>query len=191
MVAIIAALLSSTGVHAIADCTGYGQSCSDTCQSILKRPSNSTCSDFSGSCLCVNSYSAGTNGNPPPLSQGNDYCVQQKKNCETFMCAGAVIDSFSCDAYSFSSQCMCRSDSMMRGGPMKGANETECSSLINKCRNEVCRGRKVLQNKCTIPREAVCQCEGESAKNTNGASALSGSVLASLFVGAVIALFAF
>lgn len=52
------------------------------------------------------------------------------------------------------------------------SNDTACMDLMNKCRTETCRGKKVAINQCTDPKNAKCQCEGDAARNTNDANEL-------------------
>lgn len=168
-------MAATTAVNGLADCSAFNNTCS--CPS--GKTANPMCGPLSASCTCTGAFSDN-------LNDGKQFCAKQRDNCQNNVCNGQILDSFSCDPFSFNSQCMCRSQSQQRGGPALSGNDTTCVALMDKCKNQLCAGKKVVMNQCVVPQTAMCQCEGEAARSTNAAvKAMVGS--AGLATGAVAA----
>lgn len=169
------AIVLSPFALAVADCDRFNSQCSTDCSGLKAQNQTINCNPFSSSCSCqeLPSRPQDQSGTAQWLDNGRKFCQSQNSTCSSVVCSGNAVDSFSCDPYSFSAQCQCKSNSNMKGGQMLGKDEQECQKLQKKCTNEICSGKKVITNVCSVPKDAQCQCEGGPIVNPNTGSTQS------------------
>ncbi|KAI3643520.1 hypothetical protein MP228_013075 [Amoeboaphelidium protococcarum] len=171
------------------DCPSFESSCSNACSSATGQMNNATCGPFRGMCSCKPSKDASQSA--PDSNKVQNFCGSMNSTCSSSVCGEArLVDSFSCDGFSFSSQCLCFSNTNLNGGAMLGKNETQCQSKISEC-NSKCESKGgVKSNSCVDPAKAVCECndgsEDSDAPSSSAQDSQSGNGGASLQLGSAM-----
>lgn len=174
-------------VSAVGNCGAFERSCDTACKTAADVSSKASCNPFSAFCSCPGSYTE-----DPDAAKQDAFCSAMRKNCETDMCGSADnISSFSCEKWTFNTQCMCLSKSSQDGGPLLDKDGEACVELFKKCEEDTCKGKGVTKNLCVSADDYECTCDdgtstGRGELNGSEAGAYSSLALALGAVGTLL-----